>query len=74
MTRAVNVNASVAEVTAACAKMGAAISSIEQLAGAGTRVVLKSIESAHDVRTHYKNKLLDARAPRLPTRLQKYPG
>ena len=71
MTRAVNVDASLAEVTAACALVGASISAIEPLAGRGTRVVLRSADAADDMRVHYKKKLLDDRAARVPTRLIK---
>lgn len=69
MSRAVNINVSVAHVTAACATMGATISAIEMLAGGGTRVVLSSGDAADQVRTHYAKKLLDARMARVPTRL-----
>ena len=71
MTRAVFVDAPVSDVTDACAKIGASVSAIEQLAGGGTRVVLRSIEAADDVRVHYKKKLLGDGTARVPSRLMK---
>jgi hypothetical protein len=70
MSRAVNVNASVAEVTAACAAMGTAITAIEGLLNGGTRVVLSNIGSADNVRAHYRKKLLGDRVARVPSRLR----
>lgn len=57
-SRAINIDASEADVRAACAKQDAAISAIEPLASGGTRVVLVNGDGAARVRNSFKTKLL----------------
>jgi hypothetical protein len=49
-SRAVNIDATPTDVTAQCAAMGIAISSIEPLAARGTHVVLMNISGASALR------------------------
>ena len=57
-SRAINIDASEADVRAVCAKQDAAISAIETLLSGGTRVVLLNGDGAARVRRSFKAKLL----------------
>lgn len=57
-SRAVNIDASEADVRAVCAKQDAAISAIETLLSGGTRVVLMNAAAAERIRTAFKAKLM----------------
>lgn len=58
MSRAVTINASVAEVTEYCAKQDIGISVIEPLVSGGTRVVLNNLQDAELVRRGMKTRLI----------------
>lgn len=66
MSRAVNVNATPAEVTAMCAKHKVTISAIETLPAGGTRVVLMNGDDAAAITKAYAKKLLATDAKRTP--------
>jgi hypothetical protein len=70
MSRALNVDATVAHVTDTCAKHKAGISAIEPLASGGTRVVLLTADSAVVIAKAYGNKVLSGTVTRMPTRLR----
>ncbi|QXT35416.1 hypothetical protein KV697_17030 [Sphingomonas sanguinis] len=68
MSRAINVNATQAEVIKFCARHGAAVSAIETLASGGTRVVLMNIIAAETMRAAFGRKLLAGTVRRTPLR------
>jgi hypothetical protein len=68
MTRAINVRATQAEVTAACRKQDAAISALETLASGGTRVVLNDITGADTMRRVFGKKVISGDVRRTPLR------
>lgn len=70
MSRALNLNASEAEVLAACARADAAITQIETLSSGGTRVVFKNGDDAAAMGKLYKGKIITDRVTRAPSRLQ----
>ena len=57
-SRAININADVAEVQAACAKRQLPISAIESLLSGGTRVVMMNGDAAVQMRKALKSKLI----------------
>lgn len=57
-SRAVNVDASEADVRAICTRHGHAISAIETLLSGGTRVVMVNSDGADRIRTSFKSKIL----------------
>lgn len=59
MTRVVNIDESVAVITALCEKFGLSISTMEPLPSGGTRVVTTTADGAADLRKRMKGKLLD---------------
>ena len=65
-SRAVNVDASEANVKAFCAKHNVEISAIEPLLSGGTRVVMVNGDGAAVIRTGFKSKLLTANVKRTP--------
>jgi hypothetical protein len=69
MSRALNVDASPADVTARCAKLKAAITAIEPLRSGGTRVVLKNGDDAVAVAKAFGSKVMAGAVVRMPTRL-----
>jgi hypothetical protein len=69
MSRALNLDATLAEVTARCAKLATSITAIETLRSGGTRVVLKSADDAAVVSKAYGNKVMAGVVSRQPTRL-----
>jgi hypothetical protein len=71
MSRAININAAMADVAAACEAAGVPISTIERLVSGGTRVVFNnSVDTAAMART-FKTKLLTGPVTRLQTRLNR---
>ena len=70
MSRALNLNASEAEVLASCTRANAAITQIETLPSGGTRVVFKNGDDAAAVGKLYKSKIITDRVTRAPSRLQ----
>ncbi len=73
MSRALNVDATLAEVTARCAKLNAPISAIEALRSGGTRVVLKTAVDAVAVAKAYGTKVMAGTVTRQPMRLRTAP-
>ena len=71
MSRALNINATDAEITASCAAAGIAISTIERLVSGGTRVVFNNAVDAASMAKTYKAKLLTGPVTRLQTRLNR---
>ena len=69
MSRALNLNATEAQVTRMCAKHKAEISWIETLISGGTRVVFKNGDAAAVVRRAYGAKVLTGPVTRMPIRL-----
>lgn len=68
MSRAINVQATEAAVTASCKRQGAPISAIETLTSGGTRVVLANIEAADTMRRVFGKKVLTGTVSRTPLR------
>lgn len=68
MSRALNVNASQADVLTICKKHGAVISAIEALASGGTRVVLMNSDATATMRRAFGRKLLTGEVRRTPLR------
>jgi hypothetical protein len=71
MSRALNINSSEADITAACQTAGIPISTIERLVSGGTRVVLNNAVDAAAVAKTFKTKLLQGPVTRLQTRLNR---
>lgn len=70
MSRALNVDASVADVTTMCGKHAAGISVIEPLRSGGTRVVLLNAHDAAVIARAYGSKVLKGVVERAPIRLR----
>lgn len=68
MSRALNVNASQADVLTICKKHGAVVSAIEALASGGTRVVLMNSDATATMRRAFGRKLLTGEVRRTPLR------
>ena len=68
MSRAINVNASEAEVLKSCATHGATVSAIEALASGGTRVVLMDTAATETMRAAFGRKVLTGEVRRAPLR------
>ncbi len=66
MSRAMNVNATEAEVAQICAEQGAMISAIESLASGGTRVVFTRGDAATAMREIFGHKLIAGAVVRTP--------
>ncbi|EQB32127.1 hypothetical protein [Sphingobium ummariense] len=73
MSRAINLDAAVADVEALCAKHNVAISVIEPLTSGGTRVVLLNPDGADRVRTLMKAKIITATVVRSPMHMARQP-
>lgn len=73
MSRAVNINSPVADVTALCAKHAIAISTIEPLASGGTRVVLLNPTGADRIRELLAKKLITDPIVRSPLHMARQP-
>jgi hypothetical protein len=71
MSRALNINTSEADVTAACQAAGIPISTIERLVSGGTRVVLNNSVDAAAIAKTFKTKLMAGPVTRLQTRLNR---
>jgi hypothetical protein len=71
MSRAINVNATEADIVAACKTAGVAISMIEKLNSGGTRVVFNNAVDAASMAKAYKTKLLTGPVTRTATRLNR---
>lgn len=70
MSRAINVDASVAQVTDMCAKHNALISIVEPLKSGGTRLVLRTAHDAAVISKAYGNKVINSTVVRFPTRMR----
>ena len=70
MSRALNIDATVAHVTATAAKHNAAISAIEPLDPRGTRVVFMNAQDAAAIAQVYGKKILEGAVTRTPWRQQ----
>lgn len=68
MSRALNLDATLAHVTDMCAKHAAAISVIEPLQSGGTRVVLLNAHDAAVISRAYGAKVLTGAVERMPIR------
>jgi hypothetical protein len=68
MSRAINVNATEAEVLRTCASNGVTISAIEALASGGTRVVLMNPTATQVMRDAFGRKVLTGDVRRTPLR------
>lgn len=68
MSRAINVDASLAHVTDMCTKHSATISMIEPLQSGGTRVVLMNAHDAALITRAYRGKILTGAVQRMPIR------
>lgn len=71
MSRALNINSTEADITAACQAAGIGISTIERLVSGGTRVVLNNAFDAAVIAKTFKAKLLQGPVTRLQTRLNR---
>jgi len=71
MSRALNINTTEADVTAACQAAGIPISTIERLVSGGTRVVLNNAIDTASLAKTFKAKLLKGPVTRLQTRLNR---
>jgi len=69
MSRALNLNASEAEVLASCARANAPITQIETLVSGGTRVVMQNADDAATLGRLYKGRIITDRVSRTPGRL-----
>lgn len=74
MSRAINLNASQADVTALCKKHAIAISTIETLTSGGTRVVLLNPDGAERIRTLMKTKIITTPVVRSPMHMARQPS
>lgn len=66
MSRAINVDATEAEVSAMCTKHKCTISAIEVLPAGGTRVVMMNADDAAVITRAFKKKVLGADVRRTP--------
>jgi hypothetical protein len=71
MSRAININASEADIQATCERLGVEISMSERLASGGTRVVLNNAKDTQAIARVYKAKLLAGPVTRTATRLNR---
>lgn len=73
MSRAINLNASLDDVTALCTRHSVAISTIEPLTSGGTRVVLLNPDGADRIRTLMKTKIITTTVVRSPMHMARQP-
>lgn len=66
MSRAINVDAAPAEVSAMCAKHAVVISAIEKLPSGGTRVVLMNATDTATIAKAFSKKILSGPVTRTP--------
>lgn len=71
MSRALNINATEADIVAACETAGVAISTIERLVSGGTRVVFNNAVDTASMARAYKTKLVTGPVTRTQTRLNR---
>jgi len=71
MSRALNINASQADIVATCAKRNVPISAIEPLASGGTRVVMNNIADTATIAKSYGSKVITGAVTRVATRLNR---
>lgn len=69
MSRAINLNATPADVTARLAKLNAPFTAMEALRSGGTRVVMKNADDAVTVAKAFGSKVNTGTVTRQPTRL-----
>lgn len=70
MSRALCIDASEADVRAACAKRDMSISAIETLRSGGTRVVMRNADDAVVIGKAYGKKVITGEVSRTPLRLK----
>jgi hypothetical protein len=66
MSRAINLNVPLADVTALCERRNVPISAIERLLDGGTRVVLMNADDTATIAKAFKTKILAGNARRVP--------
>ena len=71
MSRAINISATEADITAACETAGISISTIERLISGGTRVVFHNAADTASMAKADKSKLLTGPVTRAQTRLNR---
>lgn len=71
MSRAININASEADIQATCERLGIGISMCERLLSGGTRVVLNNVQDTATIAKAYKTMLLTGPVTRAATRLNR---
>lgn len=74
MSRAINLNASLDDVTSLCTRHAIAISAIEPLTSGGTRVVLLNPDGAERIRTLMKAKIITTPVVRSPMHMARQPS
>ncbi len=70
MSRALNLDASVEDITRTCAKLGLGISTIEALQSGGSRVVLLNAIDAAAVKKSFGSKVISGAVTRTPSRMR----
>ncbi len=71
MSRAININASEADIGSTCDRLGINVSSLERLISGGTRVVLNNARDTDAIAKAYKTRLLAGPVTRAATRLNR---
>lgn len=71
MSRALNINATMDHVVGTCAKRKVAISAIEPLRPAGTRLVTNNSADAATIAAAYGSKIITGTVTRTPLRLNR---
>lgn len=66
MSRAMNLSATAAEVTAICAGLGVSTTAIEALLPTGTRVVCRTSEGMVTLRNKMRGKIIEGTVTRAP--------
>ena len=69
MSRAINLDVPMADVTTKLAKLNAPFTAMEALRSGGTRVVMKNADDAVIVTKAFGSKVLSGTVTRMPTRL-----
>ena len=73
MSRAININATVDDVTTLCMRHAVRISTIEPLTSGGTRVVLSNSDGADRIRHLMRTKLITTEIVRSPLHMARQP-
>jgi len=71
VSRAININASEADIGSTCERLGIEVSVLERLVSGGTRVVLNNVRDADVIAKAYKTRLLSGPVTRAATRLNR---